>query len=216
MVPFHEELIERARPVWDAMLAHPFLSAVADGSIPDERFAAWLRQDYLFVQEAVPFLALLVAKAPLAHRSPLVQATLALEAELALFERMAREHGVALTGVEPAPTCHAYIQFLHATGYGRPYPEAFTVLYAAERAYLDSWSHVKRLQREPSRWQAFINNWTSDTFRRYVEWIGSELDALAAAATPAGRDELAALFVTTARYELRFWDMASGGERWPG
>lgn len=216
MVPFHEELIERARPVWDAMLAHPFLSAVADGSIPDERFAAWLRQDYLFVREAIPFLALLVAKAPLVHRSQLVQAILALQAELALFEQMAGEHGVPLADVEPAPTCHAYLQFLHATGYGRPYPEALAVLYGAERAYLDSWSHVKRLQREPSRWQAFINNWTSEPFRRYVEWIGSELDALAAAATPAGRDEIAALFVMTARYEIRFWDMAFGGERWPG
>ncbi len=215
-VPFHQELIERARPVWDAMLAHPFLSAVADGSIPDERFAAWLRQDYLFVQEAIPFMGLLLARAPLAHRPTLAQAIGALQTELGLFERMAGEHGVSLAGLEPAPACHAYVQFLLATGYGRPYPEGFAVLYGAERAYLDSWSRVKQLQRKPSRWQAFIDNWTSEPFRRYVGWIGGELDALAAAGTPAGRDAIAALFLTTARYEVRFWDRALGDERWPG
>ncbi len=216
MGPFHEQLIEQARGAWDAMLAHPFLKVVADGSIPDERFGNWLRQDYLFAQEAVPFLALLLARAPLAHRSQLVQALGALEAELALFERMARGYGVSLAGVEPSPTCHAYVQFLHATAYGRPYPEAFTVLYGAERAYLDSWSRVREMQRAPSRWQAFIDNWTSEPFRRYVEWLGTEVDGLAAEAPPAGQAAMMALFVTTARYEVRFWDMAAGDERWPG
>lgn len=216
MDPFHEQLIERARSAWDAMLAHPFLTAVADGSIPDERFGTWLRQDYLFAQEAVPFLALLLARAPLAHRSRLVQALGALDAELALFERMARDRGVALAGVEPSPTCHAYVQFLHATAYGRPYAEAFTVLYGAERAYLDSWSRVREMQRAPSRWQAFIDNWTSEPFQGYVGWLGAAVDQLAAEAPAGGQAALAALFVTTARYEVRFWDMAAGGERWPG
>lgn len=216
MVAFHEQLLERARPVWDAMLAHPFLATVADGSIPDERFGNWLRQDYLFAQEAVPFLALLLARAPLAHRSRLVQAMGALEAELELFGRMAGERGISLAGLEPSPTCHAYVQFLHATAYGRPYPEAFTVLYGAERAYLDSWSRVRAMQRAPGRWQAFIDNWTSDPFRGYVEWLGTAVDGLAAGAPAAGREAMTALFVTTARYEVRFWDMAAGDERWPG
>jgi formylaminopyrimidine deformylase / aminopyrimidine aminohydrolase len=46
------------------MLAHPFLTATAEGRIPDAAFATWMQQDYLFVAQAIRFFSILKAEAP--------------------------------------------------------------------------------------------------------------------------------------------------------
>jgi len=52
------------KPLWERMLQHRFLRETREGTISDERFAVWMRQDYLFVEAAIPFLAALIPKAP--------------------------------------------------------------------------------------------------------------------------------------------------------
>lgn len=215
MMRFHEHLLQQAEPIWKAMLGHRFLAETAAGTISTEAFANWMKQDYLFVREAVPFLSILSAKAPAALRKPLCEALGALHDELALFERLAREHHVSLDGVRMAPTCHAYVQFLLATAYGRSFPEGFTVLYGAEKAYLDSWTWVKEQGRGTSPWQAFIDNWTSEPFRRYVDWLAETLDHLAREVSPSMRHAMTELFLLTGQYEVLFWEMAATGESWP-
>ncbi len=215
MASFHRQLLAAARPVWDRILGHPFLAAVADGSIDDETFRTWMAQDYLYVQGMVPFMGALVARAPVDQRAFLIEATQALLRELELFREQAEAHGVVLEGVEPAPTCHAYLNFMLATACTRPYPCGFTVLYALEKAYLDSWLWVKAHQEGPSPWQAFIDNWTHPAFQGYVEELARILDGLAAEASEDQRREMEALFRLTARYEYLFWEMAYRREGWP-
>lgn len=213
--PFHERLIQSARPVWTAMLSHPFLAATAEGTISDKVFKTWLVQDYFYVRELVPFMGVLIAKAPPDLRTPLTEAVVVFNRELDLFRQQAEAHGVVLEGQEMAPTCHAYIQFMLATVYSRSFEEAFTVHYAAEKAYLDSWTWVKTHQKAPSPWQAFIENWSSDAFRQYVTWLEKTLDRLVAGWRDEELAKLETLFVLTARYEYLFWEMAFSGETWP-
>jgi len=212
---FHEECLRRAAGLWQAMLAHPFLEETAACRIPDSVFANWLRQDYLFVQEGIRFLCALAARAPHALRRPLVSAIPALEAELELFAGMARQKQIRLEGVRMSPTCHAYVQFLHATAWQASFEEGFTLLYGAEKAYFDGWRRVRDKLAEVSPWQPFIDRWSSEEFGRWVAWIEGTLDDLAAAASASQRERMAEIFLLTARYELRFWEMAFRGEDWP-
>jgi thiaminase/transcriptional activator TenA len=194
------------------MLAHPFLTATAAGQVTESSFKTWLAQDYLYVRETVPFLGVLLAKAPPALRAPLSEAIGTLNRELDLFRRQAEELGVVLEGLEMAPTCHAYTQFMLATAYSRPFAAGFTVLYGLEKAYLDSWMQVKTNQQGSSPYQAFIDNWTSQAFQDYVAWLGHTLDELV---QQQDRVELERLFLLTARYEYLFWQMAWNQEGWP-
>lgn len=215
MTPFHEQLLQRAEPLWKVMLEHRFLAETAAGTIARETFANWMKQDYLFARGAVPFLSILLAKAPAEYSQNLSDALVALHQELALFERMAREHQVSFEGIKMSPTCHAYVQFLIATAYGRSFAEGFTVLYGAEKAYLDSWSWVKEHQQGESPWQAFINNWTSEAFRGYVDWLAATLDTIAEGVPLSTQEAMTELFLLTGQYEILFWDMAAAGENWP-
>ncbi|MDQ7029765.1 MAG: hypothetical protein Q9O62_08315 [Ardenticatenia bacterium] len=213
--PFHHHLLAVAKPIWDATIAHPFLLATAEGTIPDDTFATWLVQDYFYVRELIPFMGVLIAKAPPDLRAPLAEAVVTFNRELDLFRRQAADHGIALDGHPMAPTCHAYVNFMLVTAYSRPFAHAFTVHYAAEKAYLDAWTWVKRHQKAPSRWQAFIDNWSSPAFSQYVTWLAQTLDALAEAVSESDRAAMEKLFLLTARYEYLFWEMAMSGETWP-
>lgn len=213
---FASEQVARLRPLWDRMLDHRFLTRTRDGTLPDETFAVWMRQDYLFVEAAVPFIATLVSRAPPEHRGRLASFLPALEEELGLFRERAEAVGVELGATPASFTCHAYVQFLLATGYRCSYAEGFAVLYVAERAYHDSWKVVREGLDRDSPWWPFVENWSGDAFAEWVAWLEGVLDELAEAAGPAERERMAELFELTTRYEIAFWEMAAEGEGWPG
>lgn len=206
----HTQLLSANQAAWAAMLQHPFLRMVADGSIPDEQFRTWIAQDYLFVQEFVPFLAVLLAKAPAMLRPPLIDALATIKHELELFERQAAAHQILLADVQPTSSCRDYVQFFLSTAYAGPFIDGFTVLYGIEKAYLDAWMTVKQQQQTRSPWQDFIDNWANESFQQYVDWLGTTLDQLTAGQPTTELDRLARLFSVTVQYEQRFWQMAFG------
>jgi thiaminase len=212
---FCEEQLVRVQPVWERILDHRFLKETRDGTIDHETFATWMRQDYLFVEAAIPFIAVLMPKAPVAHRQALGQVLPVLEKELDLFRERAEAVGVSLRGVKPSFVNHAYVQFLLASAFTRSYAQAFTVLYVAEKAYYDSWMVVREEIDRGSTWYPFVENWTSDAFEGWVGFLQTNLDALAEDAGAAEREGMAELFELTARYELAFWEMAATGAGWP-
>ncbi len=214
MKKYHEILLKESKDLWQAILDHPFLTLTAKTQIPDSTFRIWMQQDYIFVREAIPFMAVLLAKSPLPLRSNFIQIMVGLEKELELFRKNAQDHGVILENLQPAPICHAYIQFLMNTAYRQSFEEGFTVLYTAEKVYLDSWMQVKNNLKGQSPWQEFIDNWTSEGFRQYVDWLADTLDQLLQYKPERELVAIRDLFRTTARYEYLFWEMAVKEEKW--
>ncbi len=212
---FCEEQLARVRPVWERILDHRFLKETRDGTIAFETFATWMRQDYLFVEAAIPFIAALMPKAPTAHRVALGEALPVLEKELELFRERAETAGVSLMDVKPSFVNHAYVQFLLASAFTKSYAQAFTVLYVAEKAYYDSWMVVREGIDQGSTWYPFVENWTSEAFKGWVDFLAANLDALAEDVGSPEREGMAELFELTAKYELAFWEMAATGGGWP-
>jgi thiaminase/transcriptional activator TenA len=212
---FAAEQLARLHTEWQEMLEHPFLASTRDGTIPFTTFATWIRQDYLFVEAAVPFISILLAKAPGEHRPAHAGVLAMLQKELELFRERAAAVGVDLVEVAPSFTTHAYAQFLLATAYRESYACGYAVLYAAEKAYHDSWRGVLGGIDRASPWFPFVENWGGVAFAGYVAHLEQELDELAAAAGAAERARMAELFELTVRYEIAFWEMAWTGEGWP-
>jgi thiaminase len=212
---FCAERLDRVRPIWERILGHRFLKETRDGTIEHETFATWMRQDYLFVEAAIPFIAALIPKAPLEHRATLGQVIPTLEKELDLFRERAEAAGVDLQNLRASFTNHAYVQFLLASAYTKSYAEAYSVLYVAEKAYYDSWMVVREGIDRGSIWYPFVENWTSEAFKGWVDYLQTSLDALAEDVGSAERQRMAELFELTAKYELAFWEMAATGEGWP-
>ncbi len=212
MSNFHQRLLDKAQDIWNAILNHRFLKMTAEGSISDKAFRTWIQQDYVFVQEAIPFVAVLLAKAPSHLRPIFIKILSGLDRELELFRKNASARGVNLEDVMPSPTCYSYNQFLMSTAYNSSFAEGFTVLYAAEKAYLDSWIEVRNNLKIQSPWQDFIDNWTNEEFQQFVNWLSSTINELATGKPERELRRMEELFLITARYEYLFWEMATTEE----
>jgi thiaminase len=213
---FCAEQLDRLHPLWSRMLDHRFLRDTRDGTIPHETFATWMRQDYLFVEAAIPFIAALQSRAPRDHWDAHSSVVAMLTKELGLFRERAEAVGVDMSDIRPSLICHAYIQFLLATAFRESYSVGYTVLYAAEKAYHDSWKVVRAGLDPASPWWPFVENWSGEGFAQYVAYLEGELDRMAAAAGDEERARMAEFFELTTRYEIAFWEMAATGADWPG
>src|SRR3981189_3487941 len=59
-----DRLLALAQPVWDAILEHPFLAELRDGSLPVETFRFYLEQDWLYIQERIGEWAIVAGRCP--------------------------------------------------------------------------------------------------------------------------------------------------------
>ena len=212
---FAAEQLARVSVEWQDMLDHPFLLRTRDGTIPFDTFATWMRQDYLFVEASIPFISILLAKAPEKHWAAHSGEIGMLHKELELFRERAAATGVELSTLAPSFVTHAYIQFLLATAYRESYACGYTVFYTAEMAYHHSWRVVLNGIDHASPWFPFVENWAGVAFAGYLASLEKELDELAAHAGAAERARMAELFELTMRYEVAFWNMAWTAEGWP-
>src|SRR5215211_1722636 len=208
MMAFTDHLVEANRDLWAAMAGHPLVLGLADGTLPDSALQAWVQQDRVFVVEERRVVAALRADGLLAG----LDRSLVLEAEA--FARTAAEHGYAAE-VEPWPVCLGYTCFLRCAAYDGVL-EGLTALYAAERAYLDTWTAVAGRSPADSAYHAWIQNWSGQAFRAFVTALGRGLDELAGTPSPSLADRLGVLFARAARFELAFWEMCWSGQTWRG
>jgi thiaminase/transcriptional activator TenA len=215
MVAFTDRLIEANRAVWVAMAGHPFVLSLADGTLPDGALQAWVQQDRIFVMEERRVLAALRAHGLPSRLDELLaelDCSLVLEAEA--FIQTAARHGFE-PDAEPWPVCLGYTSYLLCAAYDGVL-EGLTALYAAERAYQDTWTAVADLSPADSAYHAWIQTWSGEPFQAFVSALGRDLDELAGAPSPALAGRLGAVFTGAARFELAFWEMCWSGQAWPG
>jgi thiaminase len=215
MTVFTEHLVEANRDLWAAMADHPFVLGLADGTLPGSALQAWVQQDRIFVVEERRVVAALRAHGLPSRLDELLadlDRSLMLEADA--FTRTAAEHGVA-PEVEPWPVCLGYSSYLCCAAYDGAL-EGLTALYAAERAYLDTWTAVAQRSPGDSAYHAWIQNWSGEAFRGFVSALGRDLDQLVGVPSPALTGRLGVLFARAARFELAFWEMCWSGQAWPG
>jgi thiaminase/transcriptional activator TenA len=215
MTGFTDHLVEANRDLWAAMAGHPLVLGLADGTLPDGALQAWVQQDRIFVLQERRVVAALRAHGLPSRLDGLLadlDRSLVLEAEA--FTQTATGQGFA-PDAEPWPICLGYTCFLRCAAHDGVL-EGLTALYAAERAYLDTWTAVAKLSSADSAYHAWIQNWSGEPFRAFVGALGRDLDELAGAPSPALAQRLGVLFARAARFELAFWEMCWSGQAWPG
>ena len=207
-------------PIYTAILAHPFLRGLTDGSLPPETFRFYAVQDALYLRDFARALSLAAAHAPREEWIIMLNehAAGALTVERTLHESFFAGWGLspeAVAATPLAPTNLAYTTYLLAVAYGRPFHEAIAALLPCYWIY---WEVGKTLERAGSRdplYARWIGTYASEEFGAVVRAVLACTDTLAAG---LGDDDRAAMhrhFVTTSRYEWMFWDMGWRRETWP-
>ncbi|WP_318568872.1 thiaminase II [Salinigranum marinum] len=217
---FTDTLEPVAEPLWDAIVDHPMVSQLGAGTLDESPFRYWVRQDYVYLVEYSRLFALGAAKAPDLRRlgtfAELLESTVTTEMDL--HRSYAAEFGIdesALEATEPSPTTRAYTDFLVRTAALGTFGDLVAALLPCMWGFNATANRLAERGRPAHEgYAAWIDMYAGDEFTELTDWCLDLMDDVAAGADEATRDRYRDLFVTSGRYEYRFWDAAWREEEW--
>jgi thiaminase (transcriptional activator TenA) len=215
---FSDDLLEHGSHVWEAQYEHPFVVELAEGTLDDDAFEHWVKQDYRYLLDYARLFAIAGSKArdegTMTHL--LGVAHQVLDHEMDLHREFAADYGIStdeLERVEKAPTCVAYTSFLVRTAHEGSIAEIAAALYPCMQGYLDVAERMANLAEEEHRYTPFIELYTGEEFREATDWCREFVDRCGED-YPGERDAMREAFLTSAKLEYRFWEMAYTREGW--
>lgn len=214
-------LQDAAGPIRERILAHPFVRGLGDGTLPGDQYQYYLRQDYVFLIEYCRVLALAAARAPevaVAGRfSDLLNQTL--NVEMDLHRETCWACGIspeALEDTRPAPTTLAYTNHLRLVAETSALPAIVAAILPCAHGYWEIATALRArgLPRVPA-YENWIKTYTADEYAAAAHWLAGLLDRLGEDVPRDAEAALRDVFLTSARYEYLFFDMAQRMEEWP-
>jgi thiaminase/transcriptional activator TenA len=219
-VTFTAELWRSIDSIYAAILRHPFVKGLTDGSLPRESFQFYAVQDALYLRDFARALSLAAARAPREDWIIMFNehAAGALRVERDLHESFFAEWGLtpeAVAGTPLAPTNLAYTSYLLAVAYGTPFHEGLAAVLPCYWIYWEVGKELERAGSPDPLYARWIGTYASEEFGGLVRAVLDTMDRTAASLGPAEREAMRRHFVTTSRYEWMFWEMGYRREAWP-
>ena len=222
MGSFLTRLLDDAAPIWTKIFTHPFLTELAAGTLPLEKFRFYLQQDHAYLHGFCRFLGAAVAKAETLDQMRWLSDLLAAEftIEVAMQRALAPRIGLrpdALARAEPVPTTTAYTAYLlsvAATGSIREIVAAMApclLSYVAIGARLAD----QLISCPVEVYRDWCAAYTDDAARHLADDLTARVNALGAEASTEERGKMERHFRTASRFEYLFWEMAYTMEAWP-
>jgi thiaminase/transcriptional activator TenA len=217
---FSHGLWQRVAEIFEAILRHPFVSGLADGSLPRDRFVFYVIQDSLYLTEYARALSVAAAKAPdgTAIATFNRHAASAIEVEMQLHDGFLREFGLSPAEVRAtpmAPTNLAYTRYLLGVAYERPFDELIAALLPCYWIYWEVGKALAARGPSPPLYRRWIEAYGADSFGSLVSVVRELTDRAAETTSESSRERMGEHFLTTSRYEWMFWDMGWRCETWP-
>lgn len=217
---FSDSLWSAIGDIYDAILAHPFLTGLTDGSLPRDAFAFYVTQDALYLRRYAQALAAVGSKAPDAAATEMFarHAAEAISVEQQLHRSLLESFGVdpaAVAGAEPAPCNLAYTSYLLATAGSGSYAEGVGAVLPCYWIYWEVGKELLRRGSPDARYQKWIDTYGGEEFSATVREVVAVTDGLGPSLAAAEQERMRRHFRTTSRYEWMFWDMAYRREHWP-
>ncbi|PNU03003.1 TenA family protein [Novosphingobium guangzhouense] len=203
---FCQSVWEDVAPLRRAILNHPFLAELADGTLPAESFRHYIVQDSLYLAEYARALALAAARAPTASGRLEFSdgAKVAVQVEEALHQAFFTQFGVTAelaAASEPTPACLGYTSYLSALAATRSYEELIAGILPCFWVYWEVGCDVKPRAASPNPYAAWIDTYAAPAFGEATDRVRALVDEAAENATAATRAAMATAFRNATRFE---------------
>ena len=206
--------------IYQAVLAHPFITGLTDGTLPAEAFRHFIVQDAHYLRGFARALAVCAAKAPTELDTVMFaeHAAGAVAAEQQMHAELMTELGssVAEAAAAPvAPTTRAYISYLSATVYGGSFAEGLGAVLPCYWIYARVGEELLSRSSPNPLYARWIAMYGGDEFQAVVDAVLALTDRLGPLISADELGRMREHFVTTSRYEWMFWDAGYRQESWP-
>ncbi len=214
---FTQYLRHEANHLWQASFEHPFVCELAAGSLPENKFRHYVRNDSYYLKEFAKVQSLAAAKATdlntIARLAAHAKATV--EAEHALHETFFKLlHVSPEEPFTPAPTTYRYTSHLHTVAHTGTFAEIIGVMLPCYWLYWEIGERYKQAKPNHPIYNQWIATYGQEWYGQLVQEQLDRLDGLADTASDEERRRIRLHFMISSQYEYEFWDMAYRLERW--
>jgi thiaminase (transcriptional activator TenA) len=217
-VGWSEQAWQRVRPIYGAILQHPFVAALRSGELDQKVFLRYLLDDARYLSGYARALAMIAARLPRTGDVAVLarSAAGAVEAERMLHSSLLGEHGIdADEPGEPSPTCRHYVSSLIADAATEPVEVAVAGVLPCFRVYAEVGSVIAEGTGDDHPYAAWIATYADPDFAALVREVEALTDRLALTAADGLPERMLDAYVRSTRLEWMFWDAAWRGEEWP-
>ena len=214
------EAWKAALPSFRKILEHPFVCGLADGTLPEDVFAFYIRQDALYLESYARTMSLIAARLPKQEQRDLmtgfIKDTLATERYMhELYQNMNAKH-LPPAPAKASPTCQLYMSYEARIAATAPVEVACAVILPCFTVYQQTGVHLLAARKKNGNpYTDWIDAYADPAFDKATRAAVALCDELAAAATPAVREQMTEAYANATRMEWMFWDSAWKKEDWP-
>lgn len=217
---FTTQLWDGITPIYQAILTHPFVAGLTDGSLSRDRFRFYAVQDALYLRDFAKALAAAAARAP---RDEWTEFLATHARDILVVERSLHDSFFGDWDLTPeevyatplAPTNHAYTSHLLRVAHGGSFEEALAALLPCDWIYMRVGRELEESGSPIALYQRWIDTYASEEFLEVVEQLLAIVDAASRDLDDSRQETLRYHFTVSSRYEWMFWDMAWRKESWP-
>ncbi|WP_407480640.1 thiaminase II [Elizabethkingia meningoseptica] len=207
---------KRIEQYYQSILTMPFVSELADGTLPKEKFQFYMAQDSLYLEHFGRALALIGARTYNIEDvlSYIRFAENAIVVENALHESYFKDFEVHDKG-KMQPVCHHYIHFLKSTAALEATEVAMAAVLPCFWIYQKVGDHIyENKQAANNPYKKWIDTYGGEEFAAAVQQAITICDKAAAATTPEIRERMTEAFITATQMEYYFWQAAYELKHW--
>ena len=219
---FYAEMRQETDHLFEAIFRHPLVVELTNGTLPEEKWAYYLCQDYQYLRDFKQALGLALFR---------------LETPREIFDWIERIAGLAdleaqrhltwakmlglseerMLAAEPDPVALGYRQHTLLAAH-RSLGELLAAQLPCPATYMEIADRAADRVPDHPIYGEWVRSYSSRLNRVVAErrpWWFETLDRLAEAASPQERAQMRVNFVRSCKYEWMFWDMAYKMAGWP-
>lgn len=205
MKKWSEKVWESVRPLLVEIMEHPFLTELADGTLPQDKFRYYISQDNKYIDVYTRVLAHIASRLPDMDD---VDTFLQFAKDGVATERILHAQYNPDSDIQKSNACEFYTAYLKSQAQEDIAVEAAAILpcfwvYLAVGKYLLS---IARLEGNPYR--AWLETYSDPAFDESTAKAIAICDKLAAATTDDVREKMSEVFAKATKLEWLFWNSA--------
>lgn len=222
--PFAQRCIDAAGTAWGASFEHPFILALADGTLDADRFRFYQMQDARYLEAFADTASLISTRCvnPSDKLWFVDAARMALVVEGELHAGYGEKLGYGaddIAAIELTPNCRGYQNHMISVAQRGTLVEAVGALAPCPWLYIELGQHLMRelggAVSDEHPYADWLRMYADPGFNDYMMNMLERLERFAGQADEASRVRAIEAFVVSARYEYMFWDQAWTFQKWP-
>lgn len=202
----------KTKALWEETIRHPFVSEMADGSLPYEKFRYYMMEDFFYLKRYIDIFAAILKKAETLKEKKFISENIS-----AVIDEIYRVHIPSMEklqiSLDELKNQNAHIDILSYTNYMKEITENHDYLSGLVAILNCSWSYayigkslIDKISKDCPYREWFISYSKGEYINTNNELINM-IDELSENISDERKEALSDVFYNCALYEYRLWEM---------